>query len=133
MAKMPEVKLNLYSTGRSGDGQFTHRGTLIVDGKPIKVVAWFDANPGKWDDGNDKPQINIKTNTRAYEDAFKLVEDRQGENVIDHPHLRETDHSAKLDEMYTMMGNFLDRMSRVEEQAALRDAEEEGTPIDAQA
>jgi hypothetical protein len=133
MAKMPEVKLNLYSTGRSGDGQFTHRGTLIVDGKPIKVVGWFDANPGKWDDGNDKPQINIKTNTRAYEDAFKLIEDRQGENVIDHPHLRETDHSAKLDEMYMMMGNFLDRMSRVEEQAALRDAEEEGTPIDAQA
>jgi hypothetical protein len=35
--------------------------------------------------------------------------------------------------MYMMMGNFLDRMSRVEEQAALREAEEEGTPIDAQA
>ena len=133
MAKMPEVKLNLYSTGRSGEGQFTHRGTLIVDGRPIKVVAWYDADPGKWDDGGDKPQMNIKTNTRAYEDAFALVEDRQGENVIDHPDLRQTDHSAKVDEMFTMMGNFLDRMSRLEEQAALSEAEEEGTLIDAQA
>ena len=126
MIKRPELKAGFYKNKfKENDNQYSHYGRIELDGKVVECVVWVNEEDSFNDAGKLRPHITVKLNNRKYEDLERMSEDRQDENIVDHPHLRETDYSAKLDAMETALNQTLDRLAYFEELEKERRAEEE--------
>lgn len=126
MIKRPNFRAGFYKNKfKQTDSQYSHYGRVELDGKVVECVVWVNEEDSYNDEGKLRPHITVKLNNRKYEDLERMSEDLQGENIVDHPHLRETDYSAKLDAMETALSHTLDRLAYFEELEKQRQAEEQ--------
>jgi hypothetical protein len=115
MIKRPELKAGFYKNKfKQNDNQYSHYGRIELDGKVVECVVWVNDEDSYNEAGKLRPHITVKLNNRKYEDLERMTEDYQGENIVDHPHMRETDYSAKLDAMETALNTALDRLEYFE-------------------
>ena len=133
MIKMPNLKAGFYKNKfRENDKQYSHYGKITLDGKTVECVMWFNEEDSFNEDGKLYPHVTIKLNKRKYEDAERLTEDYRGENVVDHPDLRQTDYSARLDAQELATSRILDALETLE-LLKQNQAEEEGETVESNA
>lgn len=128
MIKRPELRAGFYKNKfKQSDTGYTHYGRIELNGHIAECVVWVSDEDKYNENGKLYPHISIKLNNSKYEDLERMSEDLQGENEIDHPHLRETDYSAKLDAMETALNTALDRLEYFEllEKERQEEAEEQ--------
>jgi len=98
--------VNKYSMS---DKSPTHNGTLKVDGRLVcNVVGWYNEDPE-----NRRPNISIRPK-RTGASVSEPSEDFQGENIIDHPTNRQTDHNTPLDQGERDLERKLKRLEYLE-------------------
>ena len=115
MIKRPTLRAGFYKNlNPKSEKSNTHYGRIELNGHIAECVVWVSDEDKYNDNGKLYPHISIKLNDRKYEDVERMMEDFQGENIVDHPHLRETDYSAKLDAMETALNKALDRLEYFE-------------------